>query len=466
MVKDGKPVAAHRMSAPTSRVFLPVSVPLAVIGERLNSEVPARYSGNEGNPVRHGAVVNDTLAWSAHRGPIFVWGDSGRLRLAVAAVGNATVHGRLRPVRGKVGKILRRATGGASEVPFTARANIHATVEAAIAPQLRDDWHVESRIVSRVVVHRADVPIAGITRVSVRGKVRSTLSHRVQALLARVQQKMRQDDRLHRLASREWSRLHKAVRISDDPATWLLVRPMGVAATPIRTGRDEIRFGLGIDLETSIIVTGQAPSMPAGPLPPLAAGQKQPTGVELHVPAQVSWHRLSELLRDRLPPQLAIDGGVVMPVRHLEIAPREDKVVLRLDLATGTGRFDGNGLRLELTARPRLDGDKNILYLDDLDFVMGDGHGGTSPMYQLIKPVIRDAIQRHAALDLSAYVQRAREKAEQGLAGLVADIPDGVELSAGIEEVSIGGLQLTADRLGLTVQVRAALNAAVTRLPF
>lgn len=458
--------SAHHPPAPISTIFLPVSVPIALIGERLNSLVPASFSGNERNPVRHNSVVDDTLAWAAHRGPVFVWGDHGRLRLAVAAVGNADVRGRVRALRGTVGKILRRATGGASDVPFSARADIHATLEAAIRPQLRPDWHIDPQIAARVGVHRAEVPIAGITSVSVRGNVWSTLNRKVQALLDRMQQDVRQDNRLRRLASREWERMHKVEKIWDDPPTWLLVRPIGVAASPIEIDQQEIRFGLGIAAETSMVVADDAPLNPAGPLPPLEVARKQTGGINLHIPAHVSWGQLSGVLGDKLPRQIAIGGGAVLKIRNVEIVPRDDAVLLSFDLEADTGGLHKVSGKLGLTARPRLDDRGQSLHLDDLDFALEDRDGAASTTLHLIKPALLEILRRHAAIDLSITIQQAREKAGHALAKFVADTPKGVELTAGIKEVTIGDLRIMPGNVQLTVGVSAELKAAISRLPF
>lgn len=460
-------IDAPPLPPPLSSVFLPVSLSITAIRDHLEQKVPLVLEGTQDDPVHHKAVLDDSLHWVARRGPIDVRGMDGKLRLGVQAAGDATVRGKLRPVRGTIGKILRRATGGASDVPLNVSADVLATLSATVEPMLLPDWRIRANITSQVDVQKAEVPIAGIARVSVRSQVRSALEKKVQRYLDRLEKRVLNDDRLKKLAAREWERLHMVERLSEQPATWLVVRPTRAEATKISIGQHNVSLGLGIEAETRVLVAQDPPINPPAVLPPLGHAEAREGVLELNTLGTAPWQQLNAAISYQLARD-SVQGsdGTVLYVEGATLAPWGDGLLLTIDLEAERGQFYKAGGRLYLTARPRLDVQQQRLFLEELDFSLETKDALTNMAAWLMQPTILEALQTKATLDMSAYIARARNKAKRAIERFVADVPQGIELSARLQELAITGLRVTQDALQVTASVSIQVDASVSRLTF
>ena len=450
---------------PLSSLFLPVSIPISDIRESINQEVPLIFHGVEVDPVHHGAVIDDHLAWQARRGPIAVDAWRGGLWLTVGAGGTADVRGKVRPVRGRLGKILRRASGGASDIPFAAHADVLATLSVLSRPELLPDWRIRPNINSQLEVHRAEVPIAGITRVDVRPQVSAALRNKVRRQLERLEQRVLGDDRLFRLASREWQRLHKVERLTEDPAAWLVVRPVSIEASRIIVDKDELSLGMGIYATTQVLVADAAPENRLSPLPRLTPAEPRKGLLKLNTWGHAPWRALNQALSDRLKDHHVYGAnGTSLVIREATLAPWADGVLLTLDLDAKRDPVYRVSGTLYLTARPRLDVRGQRLYLDDLDFALETKDTLASLASWIMQTSILEALEQRAVLDLSDHVERATAKAEQAIDRFVADMPRGVKLTANVRELAVSGLSVTPEFLQVLVQAEVEVTAAVSML--
>ena len=195
-----------------SVLHLPVEVSIEALQTRLEQAAPRQLSGREDNPL--GALSDDRLDWQAERGPIALAGRPDGLYLQVAAVGQARVKGKAR--------IL-------VEIPVSARADLAATLTARLQPQLRPDWTLAPNLVGMVQVQRAEVPIQGLGRVSLREQVQGPANQAAQGLLRRLEQRLGRDQQLRNLAQREWARLHQVQKVSEGPPAWLMSQLSGLS---------------------------------------------------------------------------------------------------------------------------------------------------------------------------------------------------------------------------------------------
>jgi hypothetical protein len=464
------PPAPARSDAPTaavSRVFLPIDAPLAAIQARLEREVPVVFQGQSSDPVQHKAIIEDSLRWSARRGPLQLAGAGGRLTLRVATVGGAQVQGKVRALRGSVGKLLRRATGGASDVPFSVHADAMATLTSTFEPTLRPDWRVEPNVTARVEVQRAELPIAGIATVDLRPTVRVALQRKVDQQLVRLRQRLAQDKRLRQFAASAWAQLHRTQPVSDDPRSWLVVRPVGIAATPIEIDADAVRLGLEVSAETRIVVADMAPPNPVRPLPALAMTRATPGYVDINATAMASWERLNRELQARLvEQQLTGSDGTELRINGVRVEPWGDGILLTLDLDARRGRWYHASGRVYLTGRPRLDVDGRVLRLDDLDFALETKDTLVAAARWLMEPTILEELRKRASLDLSPHIERAKRIAEDAIDRFVQQGPENIQLTAQLRDIRVSRLAVTEHSLQIALNARADVRAAITSLDF
>lgn len=450
-----------------SRVFLPIDVSLATIHARLEREVPITMHGESSDPIRHKAVIDDTLRWHARRGPLQLAGEGDRLDLRIATLGDAQVSGKVRPVRGSIGKLLRRATGGASDVPFSVHAEAIATLTAALRPAVSPDWRILPNVTARVDVQRAEVPVAGLATVDVRPTVRVALQRKVDQQLARLRQRLSQDQRLRRLAGSAWAELHRVQQVTDDPRSWLVVTPVGIAATPILVDSVAIRMGLEVTAETRLVIADAPPANAPGPLPALAMTGRKPGFLEVNTRASASWDRLNQELATRLADQrLAGADGTRVDIRRAEVAPWGEGVLLTLDLDAQRDPWYSASGRVYLTGRPRLDAEAQVLHFDDLDFVLETRHTLTSAARWLMQSTILDQLAQRASLNLAPHIQRAKAEAAEAIERYVRDGPENIALTAQLHDINVTGLAVSEHDLQIGLNARADVRAEIISLDF
>ena len=464
------PPAPALGSAPTasvSRVFLPIDVPLTAIHARLEREVPVVFQGQSSDPVQNKAIIEDSLRWTARRGPIQLAGADGRLTLRVAAVGDAQVQGKVRALRGSIGKLLRRATGGASDVPFSVHADAVATLTGSFEPILRPDWRVEPNVTARVEVQRAELPIAGVATVDLRPTVRMALQRKVDQQLARLEQRLTQDRRLRQFAASAWTQLHRIQAVSDDPRSWLVVRPVGIAATPVVIDPDAVRLGLEVSAETRIVVADVAPPNPVSPLPALAMTRATAGYVDINMMAIASWERLNRELQARLvEQQLTGSDGTQLRIKDARVEPWGDGILLTLDLDARRGRWYHASGRVYLTGRPRLDVDSQGLQLDELDFALETKNTLVAVARWLMEPTILEELRKRASVDLAPHIQRAERIAADAIDRFVQEGHENIQLTAQLRDIRVSSLAVTEDSLQIALNARADVRAAITNLDF
>ena len=457
-----------RPTASLSSVFLPLHIPIAALRERLEREVPLTFHGEERDPVRDAAVADDALAWNARRGPIqVVAAQADRLVLKADVIGEARIRGVVRPASGTLGKLLGAMAGSIAEVPFSARADALATLTVTIRPRLMADWRVQPNATAKLDVQRAEVPVAGITRVDVRPLVKKALDRKLREQLDLLEQRVAHDDRLQRMATQAWTQMHRVEQLSKDPVTWLVVRPVRIAATPVEIGKQAIRLGLEVQAETQLVVAANAPVQSVRPMPALTVAASKPGRLRLQAMGIASWDRLNAALAERLEGRrLQGSDGTEVQVRSAELSPWGDGILLSLDIDAEHGRWYQASGRLYLTARPRLDVQAQQLYLDDLDFALETRDALATLAHWLLEPSIVEALRQSASIDLSPYVERARGAASAALHQFVAQAPDGLQLSADLREMRVVGVTVAAENLQIAVDATADLAATVTQLNF
>ncbi len=417
---------------------------------RLEQAAPRRLSGREENPL--GALSDDRLDWQAERGPIALAGRPDGLYLQVAAVGQARVQGNAR--------IL-------VEIPVSARADLAATLTARLQPRLRPDWTLAPNLVGVVQVQRAEVPIQGLGRVSLREQVQGPANRAAQGLLRRLEQRLAEDDQLRSMAEREWARLHQVQRVSEDPPAWLVMWPTGVRAQQPRIDHESLHLGLGISAQTRLVAVVEPPANPVAPLPPLELGPIQPGVWDFQVLGSLSWAEANRLLAERLVGRdYRLEQGLEVYLAAAEVRPWGEQLLLVLDLEARHSLFARTKARIYLKARPELDAEAGRLRLRELDFSTETRDSFLSSAAWLLRPALLEAIRARAEIDLSEPAAEARAAANRALADWIAGMPAGVKLQGQVEEVTLEQVALGAEHLHLVAVIRGRLEAAVSRLDF
>ena len=432
------------------RVYPPISVELSAIGARLNSEFPLVFRGSEQDPVSSVALVEDTLTWVVRRGPIGVAGVGEELRLHVSAEGDALIKGKVRTIRGNVGKILQRITGGVGGIPVGVSARAAVTAAVFVKPELQIDWRVQPNLSGRVEVHRAEVPVGGSATLNVGSKIQAPLNHEMGKLPRDLEARVLADRSLRSLVETERRRLHKVEQIVDDPVTWLIVTPRVISASQFRIAGTRLNLALGLRAETRMAVTPDRHRNPPAVLPSLTLTKPGEGFARLHGLAFAPWDVFSQTLTDKYAGRIIKTvGDITLEVNSLEIRARGAKNPLAVKFTAEGGLAKRAVGTLYLTAIPHLDHDAQLLGFT-VDYLLET----------------RSALATAAAWLLKANLLAVQTNVERAFAKLVQDLPDAVHLDAQVRDVSIDELRIAADHLVVLASANADLQAAVSSLSF
>jgi hypothetical protein len=433
-----------------SVLHLPVEVSIEALRARLEQAAPRRLSGREENPL--GALSDDRLDWQAERGPIALAGRPDGLYLQVAATGQARVKGKAR--------IL-------VEIPVSARADLAATLTARLQPRLRSDWTLAPNLEGVVQMQRAEVPIQGLGRVSLREQVQGPANQAAQGLLRRLEQRLAGDQQLRNLAQREWARLHQVQRVSERPAAWLVIRPTGVRAQQPLIDAESLHLGLAISAQTRLVAGAEPPVNPVTPLPTLELGPIRPGVWDFQVLGSLGWAQANRLLAAQLVGRhYHFEQGLEVGIEAVELQPWGEQLLLALDLEARHNLLQRAKARIYLKARPELDPEGARLRFRELDFSTETRDSFLRSAAWLLRPALLEAIGARAEIDLAEPAAEARKAANRALKDWISRLPQGVHLSGEVESVALEDLALGAESLHLVAAIHGRIEAAVSRLDF
>ena len=158
-----KTPALEPLAERLSRATIPVSVPIAAVGEALERRTPKQESGLKKNALGE-RFAQSELSWDLKRSDLRVSGRSGALSVATELSGEARATGVLKLVR---------------KIDVSASGDVLASVSLTASPTLKTNWRVSPNLSeTKIDIQRADIPIKRIGNldVSASGDVLASVS--------------------------------------------------------------------------------------------------------------------------------------------------------------------------------------------------------------------------------------------------------------------------------------------------
>ena len=428
-----------------SVIMIPVTVDMEQISAALEKLVPTESSGSQPvslpDPGRDGKVE-----WNLRRGPITASGDGGALAAHTEISGSASVKGNIRII---------------AKIPFSSTADLAGEATLSAAPTLQPDWTIEPHLAGSARLTRAEVDIARLGTLSLRGALQPSLDDKVGRLVAQAAEKLAADQALKVAAQKAWSDLCGAHRIrgSDGmPELYLMVEPVAVGAGPIEISPDGIRLVVSLTAFTRL--SDVAETMACGPLPdltPPAAG-----GLHLDVTAKADYGTLSQALTRGIAGQSlkSPDGNFEVKVREVRLAPDGERLAVSADLGVRSTQlamlgFDGT---VGLTARPVLDAEAQKVRLQDVELSTGADAGLPAGVGGVLGPLLAGMLGAEAGIDIAAPLDRARTQLEAAAARLREDAVPGLRIrQADVKDIKLTELSVASDGLALRIVADGAL---------
>jgi hypothetical protein len=452
-----------------SSLRLPIVLPLPVLRERIEGAIPSGFTGNRslGN---FGPAAENNLEWSLARSPITLTGTGGTLNISATIGGTVRVQGKIRPIRGDIGKLLGKLR---PSVPYSQSASLEASSNISISPILQSDWSLEPNIDAHVVMTEAVARIADVFDLSFRGEIQPGLDRQVEQLKQQFAVEIKNNRTLQDEARQLWQRLCEPLTVSmgqGAPDLALIISPKGLFVGQPGFDNGEARIMIGLDAILSLGSSGgetvPCPDFPAE-LRPLQV--ESPMQTVLSMPITIGYGDLNRLaglaLRDA---KDVTAEGVMAKVSRITIGPYGDRLLVSLTGDFKETRWFGVSASgtLHLVAKPILLDGGSALGFSNAE-VLGASRAElgavAATLVSVLAPQIEAAINA-TRLDLAAPLDDAQRRAEKATAQLLLNVGPLRVRTAKVNGLSVAGLSHDQSALTLQAQANIALEAEVTRL--
>ena len=483
--RSNAPVLAELPPLPAvpriSTIVVPVAIPLNTIRDAADRGTPKNFAGKAANPVEQ-LLQNADINWTAARGPISAAGTGGVLTLATPLTGTLNITGALSSkVTGAVGDVLggllganaAKQIGSINIRNVNASAEIKGNVAMTARPQLAENWRIDPKLAAQVDLGDTTLSVAGI-RVNVPAQMKPVIDNAINAQLAAVEARLRNDPALETNARAQWSKLCRSVPLqgaaSSLPPLWLEMRPTRALAAQPRIDASAVTLTLGLEAETRIT---PAQTQPDCPFPAaLTIVPPAPGRVAIVVPVDIPFTELGKLLETQLAGRTFPEdgsGAVDVTVKRVGIAASGDRLLISLlTNAKEKKSFFGFGgeADVHIWGRPVLDQAQQVLRLTDIELAVESeaAFGLLGTAARAAVPYLQKALAEKAVFDLKPFASNAQKR----IAAVISDFrknEDGVRVAAEIATLRLADIAFDSKTLRVIAEAGGAINVTVTALP-
>ena len=373
-------------------------------------------------------------------------------------------------IRLPVNAVLRAEDVGGVLKGETADGSADATLRARLS--VSPEWRLRAKVDLGYRWNREP----GIDFLGQRIELTSRADRELSGLVNRIEREL--ETELGRIDMRPfvanaWKQGFTVVSLSKtDPPAWLRLTPQEAGVTGYRFNRRQLEIDIAVKARTETFVGPQPDAPAATPLPAMDSAIAG-NGVHIAMPVLASFGELEPVVQREL--RRLADGGIAIPGVG-RVNAEFDKVEIYATeggrIAVGvTGRATpGEGMASNygsaggvvwLTGRPVNDADSAVVRIEGLA-ISGDSDRSTVDLLTrtFIDERVRARIEAALVGDFTREYASVVDDARSALRSLSSD---GVTLSATIDEVSHGEVQVTGQGLLLPVTAsgKGRLSASV-----
>jgi len=410
---SGIPIGEHDLPQPeTSLLGLGIAVPMSLLDEIANAEVPPTFEGSETKNF-HKRIQNGSYHWEVERGRVSFRNTGKAVAFSLPFEGRATIKGEL--------------DAAILTLPLNGSATLGGTAGGTITPEVRPDWLVNANLVPELQLDEARLQLDQLGHIDIGEFLGGSLGQYLQREARKITPALRKSLNLRREVTTFWNEAHVAKQVSDDPPLWLSVQPRRILLGPIDYSQPE-QLGLAVAIESETYLLNHAPKAPVvEPLPEMAA-LPGAAGTELRLPLVIRLAELNELLAKE---DFEIDTGIGAKIQVNGLAAEVGQggyLNLKLELEADRSRL-GRGVAGTIWVRgqPVIDYAKQTLGFTGMELTVETRDQLTTAATWLLEGLLVKGLEAHLRVDLNDYKAELDEEVKKAIAE--ADLPEGMELS-------------------------------------
>ncbi len=436
-----EPLAEH-----LSRATIPVSVPIAAVGEALERKTPRQESGSRKNSLGR-PFAQTELIWDLNRSHLQVSGRSGALNIATELSGEAHVTGAIQLTR---------------KFDFSTSGDVLASVSLAASPTLEMNWRVSPNLSeTKIDIQKANIPIKRIGNLDVGEDILPGVRITADKLRTQLNQSVARSDFFEQAARKGWKRLCGSTPLGEDSKFWLETRPVVARAAQIRIGRKDINTTIGVEVKTRILAEKTQPECPFPQT--LLLEKPKPGGFEIVMPAIIDYETLERTLAEEVVGK-SLGNNISIVIKGISIRPYAKMLLLETTVAVEANYLSGTATKgtLYVIAEPKLDAKAQTITLENVRLDIDSQNVLFSMAGKAAEPLLLEAVSKRLPFDLGPKLEELRDEAEKAISALSSK---NVSVTGKVRQVRITRLDVGPEHLRLVLTAESRVRARVQAIP-
>ncbi len=441
-----KTPALEPLAERLSRATIPVSVPIAAVGEALERRTPKQESGLKKNALGE-RFAQSELSWDLKRSDLRVSGRSGALSVATELSGEARATGVLKLVR---------------KTDVSASGDVLASVSLTASPTLKTNWRVSPNLSeTKIDIQRADIPIKRIGNLDVREHILPGVGITADKLRTQLNRSVARSDFFEQAAREGWKRLCGSTPLGEDSGLWLETKPVVARAAQIRIDRKNIRATIGVEVKTRLLTERTQPRCPFPKT--LLIEKPKPGGFEIVMPALLDYETLERTLAEEVVGK-SLGKNVSVLIKAIRVRPYGEGLLLETTVSVETDYLSGTTARgtLYVLAEPKLNAKAQTLTLENVKLETDSQNVLFSMAGKAAEPLLLDAVSRRIPFDLGPKLKELRDGSENALSALSSE---NISVTGKVNRVRITRLDVGPEHLRLLLTAEGRMRATVRAIP-
>lgn len=418
---SGTPIGEFDVPRPeTSLLAVNIAVPVTLLNEIANAEVPPRFEGGEEKNF-HKTIKEGSYAWDVTRGEIQFQNTGSQLAFSVPFEGTAQVKGNFDA------KIL--------SVPIDGTVDVGGTAGGTLVPEVMPDWQINPNLTPTLDLNKAALSLGQLGKMDISDLLGSSLGKYLQRETRKLTPSFKKSLNLRREVTKLWDQAYLSERVSDEPPLWVQVTPQRLLVAPIDFSEaDQISLTVGV--QSATYLTNREPAAATrAPLPEMLP-LEGPTGTELNLPVVISMAELNEVLKAE---SFEIDTGIgtKVAVSGLEAEVGQNGLLnLKLNLEADQSRL-GRGVAgsIWVKGKPVINYVDQTLGFTEVELTVETRDKLTGAAAWLLEGLLVKGIEAELRVDLNDYKAELDEEVHKAIAK--ADLPEGLDVSLKNLEVKL-----------------------------
>lgn len=428
-----------------STIATPITIPI----DQLRRLAEGRLSGEiykESHDVGVGTSMEVTVRRRASEITMRMTGNTLTTNVPLNLTGVANVG---------VGPFRIRSPGGLD-------ADLDVTLNTTVS--LNPDWSVTSSTSADIDVGRARLDVAG-NDLDVTAIVNEIVRRNAQRISEPLDSYL-QDLDLRSLVEPVWRGFAAPIQVSENPAVWLRVRPVGFSLSPPAADDGDLRFDLGMEMYLDSVLGNRPTDNELGPIPQIEKVSDKSGTFRVAIPIAVELDEATVMLSNQFIGRTdRIGDDATVHWLGIELSGRGDRLVASVQFEAKTGWWGVSELtgRMVVEARPSYDSATQTLTMRDVDYELQSDSTLATVADWLLHDELRKRAQAELRFPIGDIIGEIRQDLQDRLGSI--SLGDFGTMEAKIDSVLPDLASVTGSTVELAVVADGTLSLALSLNP-